>query len=189
VTADDADLVLAARGGDVRAFEALVRRHVATAYVVALGAIGEPADAEDAVQDALIQCYGRLHECRSPARFRAWFLRIVRNRAHNYREYLAVRRWEPIGESAGHAGEGPAARLERTELRRELLSAINQEPEIRRQVLLLHDLSGMPHAEVATTLGISVLMSRHHLSVARRAVRKRLRSAGYSGGEELDAEP
>src|SRR5262245_39509906 len=56
----DADLVARAREGDDAAFGELVRRHHAAVYRAALAALGSPADAEDAAQDALLSAYRRL---------------------------------------------------------------------------------------------------------------------------------
>src|SRR5437868_14277884 len=92
---EDVSLVRAALGGSAEAFEILARRYARAAYLVALSTTGEPADAEDAVQDGLLRAYGRLHECRSPERFGSWLLRIVRDRAHNLRRYESLRRRTP----------------------------------------------------------------------------------------------
>lgn len=188
----DAALVRAVLDGAAEAFEVLVRRYARAAYVVALATTGVPADAEDAVQDALIQAHQRLPECRRPERFGAWLLRIVRNRAHNVRRHEQLRRGQPLGAGGVEAAiearsagsdmpqlgntrpDGPDVRLERGELRGHLLQALAQEPEVRRQVLLLHDLEGWKHREIAEALGISALMSRHHLSAVRRSMRRRL---------------
>jgi RNA polymerase sigma-70 factor (ECF subfamily) len=197
----DAELVAASLGGDDAAFEGLVRRYARAAYLVALAATGGvPADAEDAVQDALIQSHTRLHECHSPERFGAWLLRITRNRAHNVRRHEQLRRGEtvrdegPRSEPAGyqaamappreqsalphlaaHTGPPrPDALFDQVELRRQLLAALALEPEIRRQVLLLHDLQGWTHREIAEALDISTLMSRYYLSVVRRSMRAKL---------------
>src|SRR6185437_6205330 len=92
----DAQLVELARGGDSDAFERLVRRHLRAAYLVALAAIGEVADAEDICQDAFIIALERLDDCRYPDRFLAWLLRIVRNQAHSLRRRQRVRRALPL---------------------------------------------------------------------------------------------
>lgn len=199
----DADLVIASLRSDNAAFEVLVRRYARAAYLVALAATGGvPTDAEDAVQDALILAHARLQECHSPDRFGAWLLRITRNRAHNVRRREQLRSGEtlgingvdshanegrnasahrggvPVGESHFRTGsEGPAtphAILEQAELRRHLLDALSREPEVRRQVLLLHDLEGWKHKEIADALDISTFMSRYYLSVTRRSMRARL---------------
>jgi len=172
---DDAALVLRARDGDARAFEALVRRNYRAAFAVALARLEGPMDAEDVVQDAFVRALERLDEC-DPKRFAGWLLTIVRNRAHNARIYER-RRQGVDPEEAGLSSSGDAegvGRVERRELRETLEAAIDTLPQIQREVLLLHDLEGMKHAEIAGTVGVSVGMSRYHLMQARRRMRAEL---------------
>lgn len=168
----DASLVARARGGDAAAFEALVRRHYRAAYAVALATIGNGADAEDVCQDAFIRALERLDDCRDPARFSAWLLRIVRNRAHNHRDYLQRRDAAPLDSIPSPSSGSTPRPAERAELRSRLEAAVRTLPEIRREVLLLHDLEGWRHREIAESLGISTGMSRQHLMHARRAMRE-----------------
>ena len=178
----DARLVARAREGDAGALEALLRRHFRAAYVVALALTGEPADAEDVCQEAFVRCWERLGDCRDPERFVAWLMRIVRNTAHNYRDYLAVRRAEPLSDAL-RAGRdaSPALAAGRAELADRLRSALAELAEEQREVVLLHDLEGWPHRDIAAALGISELMSRRHLSDARRTLRTIL--GGYAALE------
>jgi RNA polymerase sigma-70 factor (ECF subfamily) len=64
--------------------------------------------------------------------------------------------------------------MRRDALRRKLESALGTLTELQRQVVLLHDLEGMAHKEVAELLDISEVSSRQHLFVARRLLRERL---------------
>src|SRR5579883_1809624 len=79
-------LVERARGGDVGAYEELVRRYqdaaVRTAYVVT----GDGAEAEDVAQEAFVKAYYALHRFQRGAPFRPWLLRIVVNEARNRRK-------------------------------------------------------------------------------------------------------
>ena len=183
MTESDAALVGRARLGDTAAFEALLRRHFRAAYAVAMAQLGEEGDAEDACQDAFVRCWERIGECREPERFGAWLLRVVRNTAHNRREHRAVRAAEPLeaGEGVRDVG-GPEVDLERGELATILRAALARLRDTPREVVLLHDVEGWRHADVAALLGISETMSRRHLSDARRALRELLK--GYSSPEE-----
>jgi len=172
---DDAALVLQARGGDARAFEALVRRYYRAAFAVALARLDGPMDAEDVLQDAFVRALERLDEC-DPKRFVGWLFTIVRNRAHNARIYEHRRQGVDPDEarlSASAEAEG-ARRVERRELRETLEAAMGTLSEIQREVLLLHDLEGMKHAEIAAAVGVTVGMSRYHLMQARRRMRAEL---------------
>ncbi|HEU0015836.1 MAG TPA: RNA polymerase sigma factor [Longimicrobium sp.] len=169
----DAALVARALAGDADAFEALLRRHHRAAYAVALAFTREPADADDVCQDAFVRAYERLADCREPERFAAWLAQIVRNRARNRLAYLRLRRALPLADVEHRPGGGasPAADAERWELRRALLAALGKLPAVQREVVLLHDLEGWKHAEIAALVGCSEVMSRRHLSDARRVLR------------------
>lgn len=169
---DEAALVARAREGDSAAFEALVRRYARQAHAVALAVVREPADAEDVCQDAFIRALERLDECRNPARFGAWFLRIVRNRAHSVRRYLGVRAAAPLDALPLASGEpGPAREADRSRLREDLLEALADLTEVQREVVLLHDLEGWKHREIGELLDLPEGTVRAHLFHARRALR------------------
>lgn len=172
----DAQLVELARGGDPDAFERLVRRHLRAAYLVALAAIGEVADAEDICQDAFIIALERLDDCRYPDRFLAWLLRIVRNQAHSLRRRQRVRRALPLEGANAEVDRraDPARDAARAEIRDRLLRELEELSEVQREVLLLHDLEGWKHREIAEQLGIPEGTVRAHLSYARRNMRERL---------------
>lgn len=169
---DDAALVERARHGDAGAFEALVRRYTRPAYAVALAVVKEPADAEDVCQDAFVRALERLEECRDPGRFGAWFLRIVRNRAHSVRRYLGVRDAAPL-DTLPLASEtpGPQRETERSRLREDLLEALGDLTEVQRQVVLMHDLEGWKHREIGELMELPEGTVRAHLFHARRALR------------------
>ena len=81
---EDAEAIARARGGDVAAYEELVRRYqdvaLRTAYLVC-----PETDADDAVQEAFLKAYAALPRFRVGAPFRPWLLRIVANEARNRR--------------------------------------------------------------------------------------------------------
>lgn len=179
----DAVLVGRARGGDAQAFDALVRRHLRAAYAVALARLGEPADAEDVCQDAFVTALQRLDECRQPDRFSAWLLRIVRNRAHDHARGRAVRAASPIdGAELASRDPSPLRLAEQTELQADLLEALGTLTELQREVLMLYDLEGWSHREIAERLGISEGSARVHLHHGRRALRQALNDRYGEGG-------
>ena len=158
--------------GDAGAFEGLVRRYTRQAHLVALAIVKEPADADDVCQDAFIRALERLEECRNPARFGAWFLRIVRNRAHSVRRYLGVREAAPLDALPLSSDDpGPARDTERSRLRENLLEALGVLTEVQREVVLLHDLEGWKHREIGELLELPEGTVRAHLFHARRALR------------------
>jgi len=178
--ADTAALVVRAQRGDRAAFDALVRAHLRTAYSVALGVVGRPADAEDVAQDAMVIALERIDTCRDPARFPGWLVQIVRNQSKNW---LDRRRLRDVP-----ADQNPTEQADHTSWpdvageKGRLLQALGRLSPVARQVVLLHDLEGWTHAEVASSLGISEVMSRQHLFLARRELRSQLDGQAVVGG-------
>ncbi len=160
----DAELVVEALRGQPAAFEALVRRHLRAAYAVALARTSDPHDAEDVCQDAFVT---------APERFVAWLLRIVRNRALNLVRARIVRGAQPL-ETAEDAGPGAGDGAERIALRADLLEALGALTETQREVVLLHDVDGWRHADIAARLGMPEGTVRYHVHQARSALRARL---------------
>ncbi len=76
---DDAALLTAAKGGDLDAFEALVRAHTGAVYAHALRFFGDATAAEDVVQEVWIKVYRSLATFDERARFSTWLYRITRN--------------------------------------------------------------------------------------------------------------
>ncbi len=172
--AGDALLVAAVRCGDAAAADVLVRRHFRAAWAVALALLGNESDAEDVCQEAFVRALERIDECRKPDRFVYWLLQIVRNRAHNARDYRRVRSGPSVEQVEVAAPDDAAEATERHELGDQLLAALESLSLVQRQVVLLKDLEGWDHRAIARSLGISEGMSRQHLFAARRALRERL---------------
>jgi RNA polymerase sigma-70 factor, ECF subfamily len=174
----DARLVERARNGDPFAFESLVRRHLKGAHAVALSELADARDAEDAVQDAFINALERLDECRDPAAFGAWLRQIVRNRARSVGRRERVRQTESLDVAAPRSSlSDPARDLDRAELRRRLEAALATLTPVQRAVVLMHDLEGYRHREIAAELEIPEGTVRSHLFLARRALRRQLGNA------------
>ena len=173
---DDEELVHRTLSGDTDAFAGLVRRHRRRAIACALAVLGDLAEAEDAAQDAFVRSYEELALCRNPNRFGAWLMTIVRHGALNRARTIRRRGIVALDESVVASGS-PADAVARHELQAELLAALQKLTPVQRSVVLFADLEMWSHAEIAQALGISVTMSRRHLSDARRRLRSLLASS------------
>ncbi len=169
--------------GQAAAFDRYVVPEIPVLYRVALGLTGQPADAEDLVQDTLVRAY------RAVGRFdgahpRAWLLTILRH-AHINRN----RRRRPTLLSDGDSMQavleriGPSAPasddlLMSTQFQAVVTDALDDLPDKHRAVLALVDIDGMTYQEAADALGVprGTVMSRLHR--ARKAVRDRLDASG-----------
>lgn len=164
-----ADQVLA---GDELAFRELYRRHTPRLYQLVLRYVGGiDADAEDVVQDTWMKATDRLVSFRWEASFGSWLSAIGLNVA---REVLRRRgrrqevEWPEEHEPATKVP--PPEHLEPVDLER----AIATLPDGYRTVLVLHDVEGYRHEEIAEHLGVSVGTSKSQLFHARRAMRTAL---------------
>jgi len=171
----DGALVRRAREGDENAFGRLVRRYQRPAYAVALSVTGRHEDAEDAAQEAFLVALSRLDECRNPDRFGGWLMTIVRNRSKNLIRRESLRETEPVPPGARSGGPTPDRVVENSELRALLNAALQDLTEVQRQVVLLHDLEGWKHREIAERLDLPSGTVRSHLHFARKALRKVLK--------------
>ncbi len=160
----DAELVIAARQGDVDAFSSLIERYRTSALRVAYGIAGN--DAEDAVQDAFVKAYRNLGGFRADAAFRPWLFTVVANEARNRRRSwsrrtkleLQVREQpQPIGLDAGEV-------VVQRDQRRHLLDAVAQLPERYREVVALRYFAGLSESETAVALSCPTGTAKSRLS-------------------------
>jgi RNA polymerase sigma-70 factor (ECF subfamily) len=172
----DGELVRRARRGEELAFGMLVRRYQRPAYAVALSVTGRHEDAEDAAQESFLVALDRLDECRSPERFGGWLMTIVRNRSKNLVRRESLRETDELPPGVRSRVPTPDRTAEAAELRGLLQEALNELPEVQRQVVLLHDLEGWKHREIADRLDLPCGTVRSHLHFARKALRAALRS-------------
>ena len=187
---EDQRLVDRARAGDVRAFEALVRRYERWVFTLALRMVGNRGDAEDVAQEVFLKAYRGLPGFRGAARFSTWLYAIASHHCLNHlaRRNSMARRAERSGPSSdGRGGElpsapdrvadptpGPDAALERNELRRTIQQELLQLAEHHRIVLVLRDIQGMSYEEIAATLGVELGTVRSRLHRARMELKARL---------------
>ncbi len=178
-TTTDAQLVADSGAGNAAAFDALVRRHYRTAFSIALANTGNRADAEDVCHDAFVRAAERLEECRHPDRFAHWLCTIARNLARNAVARSRVRRAAPLEHGTAASADSPARDAELGELRDQLTRALAELSPVQREVVLLHDLDGWSHDDIAVVIGTSSGMSRQHLFKARKRLRTTLGERGF----------
>ena len=171
-SAPDASLVRRAQAGDTEAFGALVGRYMRAAYAVSLSVTGRHDDAEDAAQEGFMVALERLDDCRTPDRFAGWLLTIVRNRTRNLVRREVLRDTDALPETAAARGRTPEKATEHAELQEWLGRALQRLSPVQREIVLLHDLEGWRHREIAEHLGIPSGTVRSHLHFAKQALRR-----------------
>src|SRR5262245_28438049 len=164
----DQTLVRAVRvGRSEHAFSVLYDRHTPRAYQTAWRILGGNVhEAEDAVQEAWTRALASFDTWSGEAPFGAWFRAIA---AH-----VAVDMVRRDARVAGDVDAETALAGEEASDRLDLESAIVSLAPGYRAVLVLHDLEGFTHEEIAAQLGITAGTSKGQLFKARRAVRARL---------------
>ena len=171
---DDGELVLRARRGEELALSMLIERYQRPAYALAFSVTGRHEDAEDAAQESFLVALDRLDECRDPERFAGWFMTIVRNRSRNLIRRESLRQTSDVPHGTRSRLPAPDKVAEASELRGVLKEAIAALPEVQQEVVLLHDLEGWKHREIAKRLGIPSGTVRSHLHFARKALKQAL---------------
>ena len=170
---DEAELAARARAGDRAAFGTLVERFAAQARRVARAVLQNPDDADDAAQDAFLSALVKLAQYDPRRPFGPWLMRIVANAATDRRRRRAVRQTEPLAAelASGGGASRPDRDAERRALGERLRVALGQLPERRRLAVVLFDVEGYSHAEIAAILGIPEGTARSEVFHARRALR------------------
>lgn len=148
---------------DEAAFRALYAEHTAALYLLALRLTGNRGDADDVVQETWLRAAVRDDRLREAASPRAWLAAILINCS---REQRRTRRGATV------VDEGADAPAHGTRL--DLESALRALPDGFREVLVLHDVEGHTHEEIAVLLGIDSGTSRSQLSRARERLRRNL---------------
>jgi RNA polymerase sigma-70 factor (ECF subfamily) len=173
----DEELVRAVVGsGDEAAFRLLYRRHTPALFRVALRLQGgDRTRAEEAVQEAWIRAVARLAGFLRESSLRTWLTGILINCCRESRR--AFSREAASLEAHDEPRAGPA-----TALAIDLERAIEGLAAGYRHVLVLHDVMGYTHKEIASLLDVEEGTSKSQLHLARRAVRRAL--AGGRGSEE-----
>src|SRR3989449_621965 len=179
---DEADLVARAVAGERAAFGTLVERYAGVARRVARAVLGNPEDADDAAQDAMLSALVKLEQYDARRPFGPWLLRIVANAATDRRRRRSVRRVEPLDVGLTAGGPRPDTTAERRALNERLRQALAQLPERRRMAVVLFDVEGDSHGEIATVLGIPEGTVRSEGFHAGRRLRVRLADWKEEGG-------
>ncbi len=176
-----AALVGAAQRGDASAWPELIDRFEDIAVASAVGLCGDLDEAPDIAQEAFVLAFRHIADLQDPAAFPAWLLRLVRtatNRRTRRRRFAAV----PLDAVPRDDGPGalvdPAAGPEEVVLAAveaaEVRAAVERLPEGERCVVALHHLAGMPYAEVAAFLGITVSAAKKRAWSARTRLKELL---------------
>lgn len=171
-----ADLALVERcqKGDLAAFEEIYRTHSPRLYSVALRMLGNPADAEDMLQEIFLSAHRKLEGFRGEAALGTWLYRLTMNQCLDYLRSRTARTNQMTGtldDEIGLSDVSSRGIAERTVASIDLERAVAQLPEGARAAFVLHDVEGLEHREVAEVLGVAEGTSKSQVHKARLKLR------------------
>ncbi len=173
------ELVVRAQKGDSTAFTELFNQHRGTVARIAFRMLGPSADLEDVVQDVFLQVYRSLPDFRGQSKFTTWLHRVavnvvlmIRRRARS-RPVLTGEHASRNEASSELSPDQELVRQRRLTAFRQLLDGLSDK---KRTVFILHELEGMPPADIAQVVGCPVLTVRTRLFYARRELSQLMRS-------------
>jgi RNA polymerase sigma-70 factor (ECF subfamily) len=186
VERDEADLIRSICRGQKDLFHELIRPYERGIYLAAFSVLHNQADAEEAVQEALLKAFAHLHELRSDEKFKSWLFLIAVNEARMRRRKNHQQLFEPIDDEANESEEGfmprqfadwrdvPSEVFEKKQIRIAVQKAVDSLPPKYREIFILRDVQHLSVAETAKVLGLSTPAVKTQLHRARLQMREQL---------------
>lgn len=188
---DDPDLaaVFKVQGGDIEAFETIVRRHEKPIFNLIYRALGDYHLAAEEAQEVFLSAYKALRKFRRESLFSTWLYAIAVNHIRNRvkKENRIKSRTIPLaggsnGEDEGETGfdpveasPGPEKNLEKKELEALVQDGLRSLSPDDREIILLHDYQEVPYDEISGILGVPLGTVKSKLHRARMALKERLK--------------
>jgi RNA polymerase sigma-70 factor (ECF subfamily) len=172
--AEDSALAAACQAGDLRAYERLFAMQGARMKNLARNLLGNPLDAEDAVQDTFLKVQRSIGSFRGQSSFVTWTFRILVNTCHDARR-KRNRKKEVANEDLGETPVlEPRAAVSHPSLKMALERALADLTRHQRDVFLLYEVEGFRHSEIASMLEITEAASKNTLFQAKKNLRSML---------------
>ncbi|MHB1307007.1 MAG: sigma-70 family RNA polymerase sigma factor [Limisphaerales bacterium] len=182
---EDLTLVRRAQGGDLSAYDELVRRHQERIYATLYHMTSNHEDANDLVQETFIKAHRALKSFKGDASFFTWLYRIAVNKTINFLKQRKNRGHMSLNDldlNPEHDPDLIALVSENTprretgliELQEKLNAALQKLSEPHRMVVTLHDIQGLPHEEIGIIVGCNVGTVRSRLFYARQQLQAHL---------------
>lgn len=184
---EERDLVTRARDGDRAAMEELYDRHSGRVYSVVRRLAGDDALADDLAQEAWIRAFEKLGSFRGESSFGTWMYRLATNTALNHLR-SASRHRELESEASEEVMSRRPGSVDDAVINQRILSrALDELAPGYRQVLVLHDVEGLTHDEIAEKLGVATGTSKSQLHKARARMRELIAPPAETNEAKNDA--
>lgn len=179
MASSDAQLIDDALAGNSAAFGQLVREYQDRLFNTMCHLLGCPEEAEDVVQDAMVQAYVKLDTFKRKSAFYTWLYRIAFNLAmsgqRRKRPTISVdQAAEQTGFEPADSGEGPDEPLERSERVAQVQAALATLDEDQRAILVLREMEGCHYDAIGDILSLPIGTVRSRLHRARIQLKQRL---------------
>ncbi|HUX08593.1 MAG TPA: sigma-70 family RNA polymerase sigma factor [Acidobacteriota bacterium] len=174
-------LIERCKNGDLRAFEDLYKQYGRKLYGLCLRMSGNEADAEELMQEVFVILLSKIKSFRGDARFSTWLYRITVNTciSHLRKKKIKQVSLEDEPETSGALSVEPAPMAQHETLKHGIAGL----PAGYRAAVIMHDVQGLNHNEIAEIMGISVGASKSQLFKARRKLRDYLNGTLPPGAE------
>jgi RNA polymerase sigma-70 factor (ECF subfamily) len=180
---EDAALAAACRSGDLRGYERLFAMHGARMKNLARNVLGNPVDAEDAVQETFLKVQRSIASFRGQSSFVTWTYRILINTCYDARRSRLRKKEVANDDSEETPRLEPRAPGAHPALRMALERALAKLTQHQRSVFLLYEVEGFHHAEIAGMLEMSETASKNTLFQAKKNLRQMLEPPRSSAAE------
>lgn len=178
-------MIAAVLAGDQCQFHELIRPYERSVYMMAFSTLRNEGEAEEVAQEAFLKAFRSLAKFRADSKFSTWLISITLNEARSRLRRRQIVKMESLDgpeEGERHVTpallrdwrEIPSEALERSEVRLILRQAIEDLPEIYREVFVLRDVEEMSVNEVAEIMDIGISLVKVRLHRARLMLQKRL---------------
>jgi RNA polymerase sigma-70 factor (ECF subfamily) len=178
--AEERALVLACRRGERPAMHTLYERYRRRIFALIARIVGAQ-DAEELTQEVFLRAFRGLEKFRGDSQLSTWMYRLAVNAALSHATRNQNRARKNLPEEALDELPAPAPPPGDPQLRDRLQAALARLPGGYRAVLVLHDVEGLQHEEIAEVLGCRVGTSKSQLHKARAKMRELLATSGISG--------
>ena len=173
-TGEDAALAAGCRSGDLRAYERLYAMHGVRMKNLARNVLGNPFDAEDAVQETFLKVQRSIASFRGQSSFVTWTYRILINTCYDARRSRLRKKEVANDDSEETPRLEPRAPGAHPTLRMALECALEKLTRHQRDVFLLYEVEGFRHAEIAGMLEMTETASKNTLFQAKKNLRQML---------------
>lgn len=174
----DTELVYRVQSGDASAFDLLIEKYKGRLYGVMYNMVGNHEDAADLSQETFLKAFKSISSFRSHANFYTWLYRIGVNTGINFLKgrkegHLSLNQWDEQLEDTPTfkeltSSDNASQNLDREELQQKLNEALQKLSEEHRAVVVLHDIEGMRHQQIAKVLGCTEATARSRLFYAHQ---------------------